>query len=102
MKNNDFKKVVDNLWPKTKQELMGAIENAKKMITKGESYVKVMSERSVDKTRKISLSMKREKLYYTLGKNIAKTPKSKWNSDKRIGEIIKNIKILDKEIKKIK
>ena len=102
MKKDNFKKVVDNLWPKTKRELEKAIEKTKKMITKGESYIKAVSARSVDKTRKISLSMQREKLCYTLGRNIAKTPKSKWGSDKKIGELIKDIKTLDKEIRKIK
>ena len=102
MGKDNFKKTVDNLWPKTRKELEKAIEETKKVIARGESYIKAVSARSVDKTRKISLSMKREKLYYILGKNIAKTPKSKWNSDKKIGELIKGIKTLDKEIKKIK
>ncbi len=96
-----FKKAVDKLWPATKKELEKAINSTKEMLNKGESYIKVMSEKSVDKTRKLSLVVKREKLYYTLGKSTAQIPKSKWPTDKKISKLIKDVKALDKEIKKI-
>ena len=101
MEKDDLKKTIDNLWPKTKKELEKAVKNTKEVIAKGESYIKTMSSKSIDKTRKISLSVKREKLYYTLGKDIVKTPKSKWVTDKKITELVRNIKALSKEIKKI-
>ena len=101
-KKESLKEVVDRLWPKTKQELEKAVENTKKLIGKGEEYVKVMSEKSAEQTKKLSLSFKRERLYYTLGKAVAKTAQGKWSMSKKINRMVKEIKDTDKEIKKIK
>mgnify|MGYP000238677254 CR=1 FL=1 len=102
MNKDKLKETIDKVWPGTKKELEKVITNTKKMLNKGEEYLKVVSQKSLNNTRKVSLNFKKEKLYYTLGKNVAKIPKNKWSSDKKINELVKNIKALEKEIKKIR
>jgi molecular chaperone DnaK (HSP70) len=100
MKKEKFKEVVEKLWPKTKKELEKVLENTKKMLEKGEKYIKTVSEKSAENTRKLSISLKREKLYYNLGKLVSRTPKNKWSNNKKIINLLKEIKLLDKEINK--
>lgn len=102
MPKDKFKDVIDKLWPKTKKELEKAIENTKELINKGEKRLKVVSEKSINHTKKLSLGLKKEKLYYNLGKEAAYLSKSKWANNKKIGELISEIKGIDREIKKLK
>ena len=102
MRDAKFKDVVEKIWPKTKKELEKIRENAKSLINKGESYIKTLSEKSAERTKKISLSLKKEQLYYKLGKQLVQLPKSKWNSNKKINDLVKEIKAIDKIIRKIK
>ena len=102
MKKDKLKDVKKQLWPKTKKELEKAIKNTKELIAKGESYIKAVSEKGANNVRKLSLRLKREKLYYGLGKQSACLAKSKWNTDKKIGDILKEIKSLDREIENIR
>ena len=101
-KKDTLKEVVDKIWPKTKQELEKGVENAKTMLAKGEKHLKDFSEKGIERTKKISLSLKKEKLCYSLGKLVAANPVSKWKSDEKINSLVKEIKDIDKQIKKIK
>jgi predicted nucleic acid-binding Zn-ribbon protein len=100
MNKEKFKEVAEKLWPKTKKELEKAIANTKELLEKGERYIKTLSEKGVDNARKLSFSLKKEKLYYNLGKVASSVPKSKWSKNKRITDLLKEIKLLDKEINK--
>ena len=102
MARDKFKEVVDRLWPKTKKELERAINTTKKLLNKGEEYLKDVSEKGVDNARKLSLSLKKEKLYYSLGKSLAGLPKSKWSKSNKLSSLLKEIKDLEKDIKKKK
>tara|TARA_B100000315_G_scaffold257738_1_gene307522 strand:+ start:641 stop:958 length:318 start_codon:yes stop_codon:yes gene_type:complete len=101
-KKDPFKEFIEKVWPQTKKEFEKAAENAKKMLNKGEEYLKDVSEKSVEKTKKMSLSLKKEKLYYDLGKAVATTPATKINSNKKVSSTLKEIKQLEKQIKSIK
>lgn len=91
---------------KTKGKIMEAVEKAiettKETFRKGEDYLKEVSEKGVKETKKVSLGLKREKLCYELGKAAAETAMSKWQSSKKIGDLMGQIKELNKEIKNIK
>lgn len=102
MGQEKFKDVIDKIWPKTKRELEKAIENAKKYLAKGEDCLKDASERGIEQTKKLSLSLRREKLYYDLGKAVAVTTMSKWKTNEKISDVIKKIKELNRQIKRIK
>jgi hypothetical protein len=98
----EVEEIVHKVWPKTKKELESALKNTKTMLTKGEAYIKDVSEKGVKNTKKMSLSLKKEKLYYTFGKLAINTPKANWDTNKRMETIIAEVKKLDREIKKIK
>jgi len=97
-----MKEIREKVWPKTRKELESVLKNTKGMIDKGEKYLKNVSDKGAQKTKKLSLSLNREKLYYDLGKLVSKTPKTRWNSNQKITSSIKTIKELTKDIKKIK
>jgi len=101
-KKDPLKEVVEKVWPKTKKELEKGMKNAKIMLNKGEKYLKDVSDKGIEKTKKISLSLKREKLYYDLGKVTATTAVDKWGSSKKIQAALKAINDLTRQIKKIK
>ena len=101
-KKDTFKEVVDKLWPKTKKELEKAVKSTRKLIDKGENYLKAVSEKGIDNTKVLALSLKKEKLYYALGKQIVQLPKGKWSRSAKINALMKEIKAVDKEIKKLK
>lgn len=102
MKKENWKEVIDKMWPKTKKELEKALQNTKALIGKGEEYIKGVSEKGAKQARKLSLSLKREKLYYNLGKGMVKVSPSQWSKSKKIDSAVKEIKNISKEIKRIK
>lgn len=101
-KKDNFKEVVDKLWPKTKKELESAICNAKKFMVKSEKYLKSVSEKGVKETKKLSLGLKKEKIFYDLGKAVVKTAPARWKTDKKISDLLKEAKDIDCKIKKVK
>lgn len=101
-KKDKIKEMVDKIWPATKQELEKVLDNTKDLIDKGEKYLKEVEKKGVDNVKKMSLSLKKEGIYYNLGKLMANTPRTNWGKTKKIGELLAKISNLDKEIKKIK
>ena len=89
---NDF---ADKIWPGTRKELEKVIESTRAAIDNGEKYIKILSRKSVDNAKKISISFKKERLYYDLGKAVALTPKSKWAESTLIANIVDELKQLD-------
>ncbi len=101
-KNDFFQEVKQKHWPKAKTELEKGINNAKKMLSVGEKHVRQLSQRSAERTRKIALQVKRERFIYELGRSVSITPKNKWGTSKKIQNLRKEVKGIEKEIKKIK
>ncbi|MCF7869736.1 MAG: hypothetical protein K9L69_02930 [Candidatus Omnitrophica bacterium] len=101
-KKDFFQEIKTKHWPHARKELEKGIDNAKKMLSTGEKQIRQLSERGAERTRKIALQVKKERLIYDLGKTIAKTTKNKWGTTKKIDKLRKEIKGLEKEIKKIK
>jgi len=99
-KKDPLKEKIENIWPMAQKEIEKGIENAKKMIAAGEKYLKELSEKGIEKTKKTSFALKREKLYYDLGKAVASTSPDKYKTNKKITKLTKEIKKIDKEIKK--
>ena len=101
-KKDIVKETIDNVWPKTKKELEKALKNTRSMLVKGEKYLKTMSDKGIEKTKKLSLTLRKEKLYYDLGKASASISPTKWKGSKKITGLMKEFKDLDVQIKKIK
>ena len=101
-KKESFKEVFDKVWPKAKKELDKGVKNARKMLVKSEKYLKELSEKGAAQTKKLSLSLKREKAYYDLGKAVSALPTTKWKTDRKVSLLIKEVRDLDRNISKIK
>lgn len=101
MVQDKFKEIIENAWPKTKKELEKTINNAKGLIEKGEQHLREVSEKSVANAKKLSLGLKREKLYYNLGKLASSTAQAKLATTKKIHDLIGEIKTLTRQIKQI-
>ncbi len=99
---DSLKETFDKMWPKAKKELDKGVKNARKILIKSEKYLKELSEKGAAQTKKLSLSLKREKAYYDLGKAISAVPTTKWKASRKISLLIKGIKDLDRDINKIK
>ena len=96
-----WKEIQTKVWPKTKKELEKGMLEAKKMLNKGEKYIRSVSNKGVKETKKISLNLKKEQLYYQLGKSLAHSQKAKWTESRKAESLVKKIKIIEREIKKI-
>jgi len=97
------KKKIDiksEFWPKTKKGIGIAINSTKKVIDSGEQYIKKLSLQGINKTKEISLSLKREKLYYKLGRLIIVTPNHEWLDNEGIARLISQIRKIDQDLKK--
>jgi hypothetical protein len=101
-KKDPIKEVVEKVWPKTKKELEKGMKSAKEILNRGEKYLKDVSDKGVEKTKKLSLTLKREKLFYDLGKAAAITAATKWSSSTKIQSVLTEIRNITTQIKKIK
>ena len=101
MDKKTFKDTKNKVWPSTKRDLQKAIATAKKLIDKGEKHIKIISEKSIRSTKVISLNLKKEQIYYLLGKNVAQIGKSKWAKDKKVNNLLLDLKAINSEIKKL-
>jgi len=97
-----LRKAINKLWPKTKIELEKARKATKVLIDRGEVHIKKASKTSAREIKKLSLTLQKEKLYFTLGKSVVATARSQWAKNKRISSIIKEIKSAERRIKAIK
>lgn len=102
MFKKQWKEVKNNLLPKAQVELGKAVKNAKVMLAKGEVYLKDVSQKGLKNSKKLALTIKKEKLCHDLGKLTLKTPKAKIAQNNKISYTIAEIKKIEKEIKKIK
>ncbi len=98
-KKKDMKHTMSDIWKATKDDFESAMNETSKLIKKGEEHVKSFSEKSKDKLELISAKLKRENLYYQLGKKVSSVSKSKWKDSKTIDKIRSDIVKLSKEIK---
>ncbi len=101
MKAEKIKKEAERLWKGTKKDLDKVLDKTTKLLKKGEECIKDvskdLSEKGKEKLEKIRLTVKREKLYYKLGKIISTLPKDKWGEDEKIDRLVEEIKNIDKE-----
>ena len=59
------------------------LKDAQRLVRQGESYIKDKSEKGKIQLEIVALNLQREKLYYELGKVIARLPKNKWTVTKK-------------------
>jgi len=95
----DLKEKIHSLWKSTKKDLDKIIKDTTKLVKKGEEYIKDISEKGKERLESLSLFLQRERLYYQLGKKISSTSSRRWGKDKKIEEILKKIKKINRKIK---
>ncbi|MDD4294026.1 MAG: hypothetical protein PHP69_00760 [Candidatus Omnitrophica bacterium] len=100
MPDKKIKKLINDNWPKTKKEFERVLKTTMQLLSQGETYLKEVSEKGLKETKKISLKLKKEKMYYELGKLVAKTPQSKLGNNQNIKDYVSEIKKLSKTDKK--
>ena len=98
MKKEDLKKKIDKMWKASKKDMEKVMKNAEILAKKGEIYMKDKSAKGKVQLEIASLALQREKLYYELGKTLAKTVKTKWTADKKVLQIATKIKIINLKI----
>ena len=98
-KKKDIKNAMLDIWKATKDDFEVAMSETSKLIKRGETHVKSFSGKSKDKLELISAKLRRENLYYQLGKKVSSTTKSKWKDSKIINELRSEISKLSREIK---
>lgn len=100
MDTKDLKKTIDTLWPRTKKELERAIGNAKGFLDRSEASLKALSEKSAASVKELTLTIKKDKLYFELGKLVAATSANQWSTNKKITALLAEIKRIEREIKR--
>ena len=90
------------LWATSKKDFEKMTKETSKLVKKGEIALKDVSQKSQEQIEAISAMVKKEKLYYDLGKAAASVAKSQWSKSKKISSVIKEMSKLDKVIKKAK
>jgi hypothetical protein len=94
-----LKKTLTKLWENSLKEYDKMTNKTSKLLKTGEKNLKTASHSSKQKLEIINLTIKKEKLYYQLGKAAAKQPKNRWAKSLKIESLIKEIKQLDRQIK---
>ena len=96
MERKEFEKRMAVLWKSTKKDLDKALNETAHLVKKGEEYIKDISEIGKEKLELLTASLRRERLYYDLGKTVANRKKI---SDKKTQAMLKKIKGLDLRIR---
>ena len=102
MEGKELKKKIDKLWKSSKKDLDKALKKAERLAKEGEHYIKDKSEKAKKQLEIMALSLQREKIYYELGKTIAKLPKNKWATAKKTQGFLSKIRGINIKIGKIK
>jgi len=98
----ELKRKIEKLWKPVKKDLDKILKETTSLAKKGESYLKDISEKGKENLELLSLFLKKEKLYYQLGKVISTLPRNRWKEDKRVNEIVSQIKKINHILKKKK
>ena len=101
-KKRDIKEILTKLWQTSQKDFEKITKETSKLLKKGEEALKEVSQKSKEKLELVSLTLKRERLYYRLGKLITTLPKSSWEKSKKINALVKEITNLTRQIKKLK
>ncbi len=94
-KKTDLQKNLENIWAELQIQVNDISKEAKEIGKKTEAFLRDFSIKGKAKTEEMMLRLKREQLYYNLGKLLAKSPKS----GKKIASMKSEISVLDRQIK---
>ena len=102
MDNKEIKKKLNRLWKLGRKDLDRMLKETSDLIKKGESHIKEASKNAEQNLEAMILSLKREKLYYELGKSAAGVSQNKWTKNKKLSGLLNKTKNISRDIKKLK
>jgi len=102
MKVEEMKKTVDKIWKEAKKDVEKMLDETSRLVKKGEVHLKDASEKSREKLEEAGLSLKKERLYYDLGKALVKVPRSRWLQNSKVKKIFEEARAIDRLLKKKK
>lgn len=102
MKVEELREKFGQVWDVTKSDIDKALDETAKLLKKGEEYFKEISGKSRDNLELVSLKVRREKLYYQLGKALSRLPAGKWAGNKKVKATLDEIKTLTQRMNKSK
>ena len=101
MKSKKLKRKIDRLWQLGKKDLDKILKDTTYLVKKGETHIKNISKKAEENLEAMVFTLQREKLYYGLGKYLAKLTKSKWANSKKAKNFLIQIKNTSREIQKL-
>lgn len=96
-----LKEAIDKVWPRTKVELEKAARTTKLLIDRGEVEVRKVSKQGFREVKKLSLTLKKDALYFRLGKSVATTAAEEWGTNRKIHGLLREIKVVEKNLKSV-
>ena len=87
------------LWKASQKEFKHLTKETSKLLKKGEKQLRKVSAESQKKMEFINATLKREKLYYQLGRTLGSSSTANWKRSKKANALSKEIKKLSKEIR---
>ncbi|MBN2121354.1 MAG: hypothetical protein JW734_09920 [Candidatus Omnitrophica bacterium] len=92
---------LQKLWKASKKEFDHLTKETSKLLKKGEKHLQEVTHKSQEKMELINATLRREKLYYELGKAVGSLPKVKWSANKKASSTANEISKLNKKIKSL-
>jgi len=99
MEGKEIKKKIDRLWKLGKKDLDKMLNETTRLVKEGEAHIKDVSKQAEKKLETMVLSLERKKLNYELGKSLAILSKKKWVNSKKLGNLLEQIKGINRKIK---
>ena len=101
MKTKELKRKIDKVWRVGKKDLDKILKDSSRLVKKGETQIKDISKKAEKNLEVMVLSLQREKLYYELGKYLAKLTKNKWTDSRKAKNFLSKIKNTSRKINRL-
>lgn len=102
MEKKELKNKINKLWKQSKKELDKILKDTQRLAKKGEVRLIEASQKAENNLEAMVLSLQKEKLYYELGKSLAKISKKNWKSSKKVEKMLNKIKEKKRKIRAVK
>lgn len=102
MKKKSLEKNLHDLWKQAKNDFDTVVKEGSVIAKKSEKYLKEKSKEGKKQLEALTLALKREKLFYELGKALSKIPKGKKIINKKAQIILKDIRKVNAQIRRKK
>ncbi|MBU3958645.1 MAG: hypothetical protein KKH29_06250 [Candidatus Omnitrophica bacterium] len=99
MDQKKIKQRINKLWKTGKKDFSKIMKDTSVLVKKGEAQIKEVSRDAEKNLEVIVLSLRREKLYYELGKTLSNVSQGNWASSKKAIDLFIKVKDINRKIK---